>query len=127
MSDDDKKILNLDDLFGQAKPIKVRWQGQEYEFLRMDGITPKQALEFQRLQLKAGKIQNAESIDEASAMQIEEVFNDMLKILCPKIPLEEMTFLMKTRIVTFYIEETQGKNALETALMKATGATPSAV
>lgn len=123
---EDKKILDLDELFGHARAVKVKWQDKEYELLLMEGISPKQAMNFQKLQLRASKLQsNPSAIDDQSAEEIETLFNDMLKILCADLPLESMTFAQKMRVLTFYIEETQGKKALEAALNQAIGAKPS--
>jgi hypothetical protein len=123
----DKKTLDLDELFGQARAVKVKWQGREYELLRMEGISPKQAVYFQKLQLRASKLQsNTEAVDDESAEEIETLFDDMLKILCADLPLQDMQFVHKMRVLTFYIEETQGKKALETALSQAIGEKSSA-
>jgi hypothetical protein len=122
-----KGILDLDELFGQARAVKVRWKSQEYELLRMEGIDPKQAMRFQKMQRKAMSLQNisADDFSDEDAEKLEELFDDMLKVLCKNLPLTEMPFLAKTNIIMFYVEETQPKNALKTALKK-TGVTSSA-
>lgn len=123
---DERKVLDLDELFGQARAVKVKWQDQEYELLKMEAISPQDAVRFQKLQIAAGKLQMKNDMDDASAKQLEKLIDDMLKLLCKELPLQGMKFLVKMRVLTYYIEETQGKKALETALSKVTGAKSSA-
>jgi hypothetical protein len=124
--DEQRKALDLDELFGQARAVKVRWQGQEYELVRMEGFGPQEIVKFQGLHARSIKMQNNPELDDGQAKELEAVLNEMLGMLCKNLPLEELAFMLKVRILTFYIEETQGKNALETALKKATGEQPSA-
>lgn len=123
---DERKVLDLDELFGQARAVKVKWQDQEYELLKMEAISPQDAVQFQKLQIAAGKLQMKGDMDDAAAKKIEKLIDDMLKLLCKELPLQEMKFMVKMRVLTYYIEETQGKKALETALSKVTGAKSSA-
>lgn len=123
---EEKKVLDLDELFGQARAVKVKWQDQEYELLKMEAISPQDAVRFQKLQVAAGKLQMKDDMDDASAKQVEKLIDDMLKLLCKELPLQDMKFMVKMRVLTYYIEETQGKKALETALSKVTGARSSA-
>lgn len=127
---DEKKTLDLDQLFGQADPIKLKLKGAEYELLPIEGIGPKQAVKFQKLQLRAQKLQslktNPESMDAKQAQELDDLFDEMLKILCPELPLSEMTSVQKIRSVLFYMEQTQGKKILEAALGESlTGVMPS--
>lgn len=122
---EEKKVLDLDELFGQARAVKVRWKGEEYEFLRMEGITPRQATQFNQLHLKSAKLQKAiakggEPTEDQSA-QTDEFLSQMIKILCPKFPVDGLGFMAKTRIVQFYMEQTQGKNAEQAMLKELTG------
>lgn len=123
---DERKVLDLDELFGQARAVKVKWQDKEYELLKMEAISPQDAVRFQKLQIAAGKLQMKDDMDDASAKQVEKLIDDMLKLLCKELPLQDMKFMVKMRVLTYYIEETQGKKALETALSKVTGAKSSA-
>ena len=127
---EDNKTLDLDALFGQAKPVKVKLNGKEYELLPMEGIGPRQAVQFQKLQLKAQKLQRLQTglkeMDAKQAKELEELFNEMLRTLCPELPLAEMNTMQKIRTIVFYMEETQGKKILEKALGNLSiGATPS--
>lgn len=123
---DEKKVLDLDELFGQSRAVKVKWQEKEYELFKLEGISPQDAVKFQKLQHAAGKLQMKDDMDDASAKGIEKLIDDMLKLLCKDLPLQDMKFMVKMRVLTYYIEETQGKKALETALNKVTGASSSA-
>ena len=133
MADEKNKVLDLDELFGQARAIKVRWQTREYELLRMDAISPKQSLYFQKMVGRVQKLQSAqpngtehsEEEDEKQAAELESLVNESLKLLCSELPVETIPFGRRMQILTFYSEEMQGKKALEVALSELTGATPS--
>lgn len=125
MSEEKKGVLNLDELFGQARAVIVRWQGRDYELLRIEGISPRQATQFNKLYLQAGGLQKALAgngdVDEEQAVEIDELFSKMIRILCADFPVGETPFLAKMRIIQFYMEQTQGKKAMETALKTLTG------
>lgn len=53
--------LNLDELFGQAKTLKVRYGGAEYELRHADALTP---AEFARLARLGKQFQEAQGDDE---------------------------------------------------------------
>lgn len=126
---DDNKVLNLDEMFGEDRPVVVKWHGESYNLLRLEAFSPREINRFQSMQKDASELQrlkNANKDDKSIDKKIEDLFDKMLSTLCVKLPLKEIPFLGKTRIITFYIEETQGKKALEVALAPI-GATPSAV
>lgn len=122
----DKKILDLDELFGQARAVKVKWGGQEYELARMEAFDPKQVAKVQALQRKAFTLQVSEDPSEEQADELGKIIDMILSTLCPSLPLTEITFVMKLRIVEFYIQETQLPKAMGTAL-DSTGETSSPV
>ena len=115
---DDKRVLNLDEVFGQDRPVKVVWKGREYELLRLEAFSPREIQKFASMQASAQKLSGMsdQQSPEADA-EISALFDEILSALCKDLPLGDMPFLAKTRIITFYIEETQGKKALEEALM----------
>lgn len=126
MANDKNKVLNLDEVFGQDRPIKVKWQGREYELLRLEAFSPRQIQALGKMQEAAQKLSthtqpppNTSYLGEEQDTKIEQLFDEMLSTLCKDLPLNEMPFLAKMRIITFYIEETQGKKALEEAMMQA--------
>ena len=125
---DDNKVLNLDEMFGEDRPVVVKWHGESYNLLRLEAFSPREINRFQSMQKDASELQrlkNANKDDKSIDGKIEALFDKMLSTLCAKLPLKDIPFLGKTRIITFYIEETQGKKALEVALDRI-GATPSA-
>lgn len=126
---DENKVLNLDEMFGEDRPVKVKWHGESYNLLRLEAFSPREINRFQSMQKDASELQRLKNLNKADKSidkKIEDLFDKMLSTLCVKLPLKEIPFLGKTRIITFYIEETQGKKALEVALAPI-GATPSAV
>lgn len=128
MSDDKNKVLDMDELFGQMETIKVKWQGLKYELLRMDGISPKQAVQFQKLQSRANMLATAsdKASEEKDAEELEALVNEMLKILCVTLPVNELKFGMKMQIIQFYVAESQLKKNQEIPPMnKPTGETSS--
>jgi hypothetical protein len=130
---DENKVLDLDELFGQARAVKVKWQGKEYELLQMDAISPKQSLLFQKMVGRVQKLQAAqpnsgehsEEEDEKNAVELEALVNECLKLLCAELPVETIPFGRRMQIMMFYSQETQGKKALEVALSNLSGATAS--
>ena len=122
---DQNKVLDLNELFGQAKTVKVKWKEEEYELLRIEGISPKQALQLQSFQKRIEKLKDKSEPAEEDATDMEKLFDEILKMLCKELPLKEIPFNGKMAIMRFYIEETQGKKALEVALANLTGATSS--
>jgi hypothetical protein len=123
---EERKALDLDELFGQARALKVKWNGKEYELLQLEALGPKSISQFQALQKKTQALQmvsiSGEITDEQDR-EIVELFDQMLAMLCKDLPVKEMPFAAKSRTLEFYVTETQGKNALDIAQMKAqTGA-----
>jgi hypothetical protein len=121
-------VLDLDELFGQARSITIKWQGEEYQLQRMEGCSPKEAVKFMQLQKKANKLKNLspESVTDVQADQMTQVIDDMLLLVCPNFPTASMSFPIKMRAINFYLEQTQGKKFVEATLQKRIGAKPSA-
>jgi hypothetical protein len=120
MAEAKRKALNLDELFGQAKSVIVIHDGCEYEFMRVEALGPRQAVQLQQMRKKAQVLQTiGDELTKKQSQEIDDVLSQMITMLCPTFPVKDVTFIMKMRIVTFYIEETEGKKALENALKKA--------
>lgn len=110
MKDDNGKALDLDELFGQAKAVKVKWQGKEYELMPIGAIGPKDALALQKMQARAAAVSGgSDSITEETALELERMFDEMLVMLSKELPLNEIPFGGKMRILQFYTEESEGK------------------
>lgn len=120
---DENKVLNLDELFGAARAVKVRWKETEYELLRMEGIGPREATQFNRLYLQSANVQQSlkGDVDEGQAIEIDNILTKMLKILCKDLPVDEMPFIAKMKTIQFYMEQTQGKKVMEADLKRLTG------
>lgn len=120
MTDVKRKALNLDELFGQARSVAVIHDGSEYEFMRVEAMGPRQAVQLQQMQKKAQVLQSlGNELTEKQSQEIDNVLSLMITMLCPTFPVRDIEFIKKMRIVMFYIEETNGKKALENALKKA--------
>lgn len=116
---DNNKPLNLDELFGQASAVKVIWQGKTYELMRMEAISPKQAVKFNKLRVKANALQNVvEDMNDKQGSDLEKVVDEMLSLLSRELPVSEMPFAIKLRTLVYYTEQTQGKKVMELALGK---------
>ena len=126
--DEKRKPLDLDELFGQARAVVVKWRGKDYELLRLEGINPKQSVQFQRLYARAAELQkelkddSSEELSDKAADETEKIYDEMLHILNRDLPVSDMPFMAKTRALMYYMQETQGGKALEIALSQ-TGAT----
>lgn len=125
-----RKVLDLDEIFGQARTVKIKFQEKQYELVRVEALGPRAISKFQGLQKKANALQMENlkgEISDAQEQQIVALFDQMLEMLCEDLPLNEMGFAMKAKTLEFYVLETQGKNALDVALAKGkkkqTGAT----
>lgn len=130
---EEKKVLDLDALFGQARTVKVKFGGKKYELVRVEALGPRAISQFQKLQKKSNQLQMKNLDGEISDQQETDIialFDQMLGMLCQDLPLSEIPFAAKARTLEFYVMETQGKNALDVALGKGkkgkrTGATSS--
>lgn len=118
---EEQKVLNLDELFGNVRAVKAKWQGVTYELVRVEALSPKAISRFQSMQKRASQLQmkslNNDVTDEEST-EIVSLINTMLLTLCETMPVESMPFAAKTKLLEFYITETQEKNALNIALAK---------
>lgn len=118
---EEKKVLDLDQLFGNTRTVKVKWEGKGYELVRVEALSPKAISRFQSMQKRASHLQMKslnDEMTEAESQEIVSLINTMLNTLCETMPVESMPFAAKTRALEFYIMETQGKNALDIALAK---------
>lgn len=100
------KVLNLDELFGKAKPVKVEMKGIEYELSRPDNFTPAQFQDFIGLFNKFGRKKLGKNTDTLTLDQImNELLNMLNKDLLAAINETESPFSMKIKVIEFYSEE----------------------
>jgi hypothetical protein len=104
-------VLNLDELFGQKVALKVRFGGQEYGLLDPESLGPREMVRFQQLQAQVGQLQGAAEMTDEQAAALENLLDEMLRMLCPELPFgnPELTFVKKSRILAFYAERVQKK------------------
>lgn len=117
----EQKVLDLDELFGQARAVKVKWAGAEYELVRIEALSPKAISRFQSMQKRSSQLQMKSlenDMTETESLEIINLINTMLLTLCETMPVETMPFAVKTRVLEFYITETQTKNAVDIVPVK---------
>jgi hypothetical protein len=115
-----RQPLNLDELFGQATFVTIIKDGARYDLSMLEALGPEQIVRFQRLRVEANELQRMDVKDPSTedAERLTKAVDDMLKILCEKLPLSKMTFMEKSRVLEYYFAETQSKKAPKLALEK---------
>lgn len=84
MSDDNRDILNLDEMLGNAS-LKVRYQGKEYPLRGMRTLTPE---EFGRVMAYGEKFStlSESEIQHNGGTTIMQAVDDVLEIIAPALP-----------------------------------------
>ncbi len=111
MSEKNIPMLDLDEMLGQTKVVKVRRHGIEYVFADLNGMGVHKILQFQSMRQRIVRLQMLDDISEEQALEIEKLFDKMLGALCADLPLNEITYTEKTTILGFYFTETAPKKA----------------
>jgi hypothetical protein len=111
-------VLNLDDLFGIAKPISVELDGAKYDLSRPESFTAKQYQKFARFwaEFNPTNFQNSDDPDE-----IERVMDQLLELLNPALA-GKLSFAMKLKVLEFYGNEVSSQETGKTPAKKSTGA-----
>jgi hypothetical protein len=114
MMKDEHSVLNLDELFGEAKPVKVRWQGVLHELRRPEALGPRDLVRYDKLMALMAEAQtpapapgDGESSENAQAAAIERAIDEMLRMVGPSL-LEVTTplsFMAKNRVLQYYTEQ----------------------
>ena len=112
MAEETIKTLDLNDLLGETKAIKVRKDGCEYELTHLNNLGVHKILQFQGFRRQSTMLQLMDTISEDQAMQIEVLFDKMLHVLCADMPLEKFSYTEKTTILAFYFTETAPKKVM---------------
>jgi hypothetical protein len=130
MSNQPDQVLDLDELFGQARAVKVKYGGREHELLRLEAMGPLEVVKFKKMYAQANELQMAsiqDDMTEDQAKAIVSMFDEMLQMICKTLPIPDMAFAVKARVLEFYVIETQGKKKeIETLQKVRTGAKRSA-
>lgn len=99
-------VLNLDELFGKAKPVKVEMNGVIYELSRPENFIPAQFQMFINLFNKFGRKKLNKNIDTLALDQImDELLNMLNKDLVTAINETGSPFSMKLKVIEFYHAE----------------------
>lgn len=116
--------LDLDEVLGQTKAVKVRRHGIEYDLADLNALSVHKIIQFQSLRRKATMLQLQENVSEEQAGVIEQMFDQMLRILCDSLP-PNLSYSEKTAILAFYFTETAPKKVMSPNSPPLTGATSS--
>lgn len=142
-----RKVLNLDELFGDAQTLDVRHEGMTYQLPRLKTLSPKKWQRFQDLGKQAGRLKDIKPQDATGreVEGVERLLDQMLMLLCKDLPLKPLAWwqrwLMvlrikqfvrpltldeKTRVVTFYTQQDEHVKKALPGGRKQTGARHSA-
>ena len=106
--------LNLDELFGIAKPVKILVKGATYELMRPEGFSPVQYQKFAKLFEQWTKNHLDATTDPTV---LDGMMTEIIETLNHRLSELEMPFGWKVKILEFYTEE-----ALQDKLEKGTTA-----
>ncbi len=106
-------VLNLDELFGASRPIKVVWKGVEYHLRRPEGMGPVEIVRLEHLRERHAALDAAAKTDgvEPYMLQIEECVDEMIAVLSTELARQKLPFLAKTNVLEFWIGEIDAENA----------------
>jgi len=110
--DKDKKqsVLDLDELFGQDRPVVVMWDEKRYEFMRMAAIGPREALKFDGMLEKSAELRSATNPTDKQLDEINDMLGKMISVLSKDFPIKEIGFMHRLKVIEFYMVETSPKN-----------------
>ena len=96
-------VLNLDELYGKAKPVKVVHEGIIYELARPESLNPTQYQDFVNLYNKWV----TERLDQGTdAVKIDQALTDIITVLNPKLAEKNLPLAWKSQVLEFYGNET---------------------
>ncbi len=111
-------VLNLDELFGKARPVKVVYEGIAYELVRPESLNPQQYQELVNLYNKWVK----ERLDQGTdAIKIDQAMTEIITVLNPKLAEKNLPFSWKSQVLEFY-----GNETLQSSASKGSSGTQSA-
>lgn len=120
-------LLDLDELLGQSRSIKVKLQGNEYPMQHIRTLSPEALAQFLHYQQVLEK--ERPSDDPDSLVRMSEAIDGMLGIVCPELAKMGLSFMAKMQVMAFYGEavgeEYQLGGALKAVKPKSTGRRPS--
>ncbi len=95
-------LLDLDDLLGQSRSIKVRLHGTEYPMQHIRTLSPEALAQFLHHQARLEKEKPSEDPD--SLVRMSEAIDGMLLIVCPELAKVSLSFMAKMQVLAFYSE-----------------------
>lgn len=113
---EEKRVLNLDEVFGQDMLIKVKWNEKDYELRHITAMSVTEVLQFQKMRRDVVRLQ-IQDVTENDSLEIESLFNTMIKLLCPDMPLDEMPYVLKPSILAHYFEQIEKKRTAPASRM----------
>lgn len=119
------KILNLDELFGVARPIVAVLEGRRYYLRRPEAFGPRdiQRLEFMRsriseLQRLQAQIADGRELTDAEDEELRDLTARQIRLICPELAKANLPFLQQVLVLQHYfaaIQEEQQAKKVETA------------
>ena len=74
------RVLNLDELFGNSRPVVIVWKEKRFDFTLPEGMSPAQNNNWMKLQMRITNIQNKVSdITEGDAEELEDLVGKILE------------------------------------------------
>jgi len=108
-------VLNLDELFGVARPIKVVFDRRTYEMVRPEALSPKGFVQWDKLVKRAMQLQvgaDDEMTDEMTE-ELEAVISMAIYMACPELEKAGLSFPQKMSVLNFYAEEVKPEKKAE--------------
>lgn len=103
----ERKPLNLDELYGTARPVIVVWGGKRYELHRPEALTPVEYSRWMKLQKKLGMMEafEAEEMSEEQAKELSEAIAMVLSLFSPELAAVKLPFAAQVRVLQHYTAE----------------------
>lgn len=95
-------VLNLDELYGLARPITVIQGGREYELQRPEAFGPVAMLRLDRLQQSIARLRTADGDPEAQAQELDDLTTDLLAMLNPDLAAAGLSYLQRRQVIAFW-------------------------
>ena len=108
----DKRVLNLDELFGQAQPLVVELKGKEFELRRPESFSPDEYFHMIKLQEKITATDSSKKgNEEEEARLVENAMDEIMKMLNPGLADLKLFFAQKYKVLQWYSEQTSEADA----------------
>lgn len=119
----EEQVLDLDELYGVAKPLIVTWGGERYALKRPEGMGPEELTELQRMQREYNRLNqrkatlgspaaptSKQEYDAKKLMRdIDKMVTQIIAVFSPELGKAGLPFGARVKILQFYINETQAK------------------